>query len=163
VDAGAALKAIEVTAGGARVDVCAATADEIEADPAVRRLADKAQPRRLVAFKAARPLSPGMSLTVTIPAGFSSAEGPRRTEKPDHFDFSTYRPLALARASCGYRSCAPGQAWTLEFDNPLDEDRFDRAWVRIEPEVAAKVIASRHRIVVAPRSRRPAGLDELGR
>jgi uncharacterized protein YfaS (alpha-2-macroglobulin family) len=153
VDAREVIQRIDVRAGGTKIAVRAASDEEIEADPVVRKLVAKAEPGRFVAFKASEGLRPGMTLDVTLPAGLPSAEGPKRTEKDQRFRFFTYRPLAIARARCGWGPCTPGETWTIEMNNPLDLARFDRAQVRIEPEVAAKIGVSGSNVIITPRSR----------
>jgi hypothetical protein len=154
IDAAAVLRMIEVRDGGTNIDVRAATEDEIEADPVVRRLVDKAQKDRFVAFKATKGLAPGMNVEVFFPAGLPSAEGPRRTDAALGFHFYTYRPLSVLRSRCGWGLCPPGGAWQIVFDNPLDARKLDRSWVRVSPELPAmKMGVAGDILQITPRSR----------
>ena len=113
-----------------------ATADEIEADKVVSRLAKEASPGRWLAFRAEEPLPPDASVSVTIGAGTPSAEGPLTTPAAQSFSFRTYGPLRVTRSYCAWGSeCPPMTPWYVEFSNPLDEAAFDSAQVRIEPEL----------------------------
>ena len=135
------LRQVELTGGGSRVEMRAATDEEIAKDPAVRRWIDKAEPGRAMAFKASGELSRGVSYSVTLPKGTPSAEGPRQTAKDQRFGFYTYRKLASSGLRCGWRHCPPGSTLRFSFNNPLDEGKFDRAWVRVHPEPAAMRIS----------------------
>ena len=145
IDPAAVLKMIEVKAKAEAkeraVKVRPATADEVQADRAVRRLADDAGEGRWLAFRPEEPLPPDASVTVTVEAGTPSAEGPLTTQAPQSFSFRTYGPLRVTRSTCGWGSeCRPMMPWYIEFSNPLDDAAFDPAQVRIEPELAGAQI-----------------------
>ena len=140
IDPAAVLKKVEVKAkaevGEKTISVRPATADEIEADRVVSRLAKEAGAGRWLAFRAEEPLPPAASVTVTVEAGTPSAEGPLTTQEAQSFSFRTYGPLRVTRNYCAWGSeCPPMTPWYVEFSNPLDEAAFDPAQVRIEPEL----------------------------
>src|SRR5262245_56440857 len=117
-----------------------ATAEEIAADETVSRLANQNEAGRWVAFRIAtsnlNPLPGGMKFTVTIDPGMPSAEGPRKTTKPQSFLFSTYDQLALTYFRCGYdEPCQPGTPFHLEFNNGLDQKSFSQNLIRVTPEI----------------------------
>ncbi|MFT3775623.1 MAG: alpha-2-macroglobulin family protein [Minicystis sp.] len=134
VDREALLQAVRVRSPSGPVEVRAATEDEIAADAVVRRLSDKAQPGRWIAMKPKAPLARATRYEVAFPAGTPSAEGPRRTEKMQRFEFETYAPLHAWRLLCGGGHCVPGAPLRYQFNNPIDPDKFDRSWVRVSPE-----------------------------
>src|SRR5262249_28910248 len=74
--------------------------------------------------------------TYTVEAGAPSAEGPRVTGGNQTFKFSTYGPLLVRSHRCGYdNNCPPGTPWMIEFNNQLDLKAFDKALVRVTPEL----------------------------
>jgi uncharacterized protein YfaS (alpha-2-macroglobulin family) len=154
VDAKTVLAMIRVSGGSAPVELRAATDAEVEEDRAVRRLADKAETRRWLAFKAKAPLEPGKSYVVHLPEGLPSAEGPKRTEHEQTFGFFTYPPFRLSGVECGWGTCPPGNAWQIFFDNPIDTEKFERSWVKVSPEPETlKIDAAGSAITIRPASR----------
>ena len=67
--------------------------------------------------------------------GTPSAEGPNKTKDRQAFGFRTYAPLKIVRAECGWGECPPGAPFQIEFNNPLDVDRFDAAQVVTAPTI----------------------------
>ena len=140
IDPAAVLRKVEVKAkaeaGEKTIAVRPATADEIEADKVVNRLAKEAGAGRWLAFRAEEPLPPDATIAVTAGAGTPSAEGPLTTPAAQGFSFRTYGPLRVTRSYCAWgNECPPMTPWYVEFSNPLDEAAFDPAQVRIEPEL----------------------------
>ena len=140
IDPAAVLKRVEVKAKAEAeektITVRPATADEIEADKAVSRLAKDATPGRWLAFRAEEPLPPDALVSVTIGDGTPSAEGPLTTSAAQGFTFRTYGPLRITRSYCAWGGdCPPMTPWQVEFGNPLDEAAFAPTQVRIEPEL----------------------------
>jgi hypothetical protein len=140
IDPAAVLEKVEVKAKAEAkeqtIAVRTATAEEIEADKVVSRLAKEAARGRWVAFRAEEPLPPDALVSVTIGAGTPSAEGPLTTAAAQGFSFRTYGPLRVARSYCAWgNECPPMTPWYIEFSNPLDEAAFDPLQVRIEPEL----------------------------
>ena len=140
IDPAAVLEKVEVKAKAEAKEqtltVRPATADEIESDKAVSRLAKAAGAGRWLAFRAEEPLPPDALISVTIGADTTSAEGPLTTPAAQGFTFRTYGPLRVTRSYCAWGSeCPPMTPWYIEFSNPLDEAAFDATQVRIEPEL----------------------------
>ena len=87
--------------------------------------------------------------TVTVGAGTPSLEGPQRTTKAAQLTFRTYRALEVASHSCGWgRDCDPAAPFSIELNNPLDEERFDPAQVRIEPAAPGTTVSASGRYLV---------------
>lgn len=141
------LRSMQVTGDGQRADLRLATAEEIEGDPTVRRMVDKAEPGRWIAVKPTAPLRRGTTYTVVIPAGTPSAEGPRPTEKAAEWRFHTYRTLSSNGLGCGWGRCAPGAPLHFSFNNALDDRKFDKRWVRVSPEPEGLKISLSGRII----------------
>ena len=119
-----------------RIAVRPATADEVQENKAVKRLAEDAGPGRWLAFRPQEPLPPDATVSVTAGPGTPSTEGPLTTQAPQGFSFRTYGPLKVARSYCAWGSeCPPMIPWYVEFSNPLDETAFAPSQVRIEPEL----------------------------
>lgn len=92
--------------------------------------------KRWLAFKANQKLQPATTYTVKIGPGTPSAEGPLTSKGAQSFSFSTYSALAVERHGCGYgNECPPLSPLHIEFNNPLDLEAFDPAWVKVSPEI----------------------------
>ncbi|MCP4448314.1 MAG: hypothetical protein GY811_23685, partial [Myxococcales bacterium] len=141
IDPQAVLASIEVVAGGQKRTVRMATDEEIKEDKAVFGMVEsenkRDRGRRWLAFKPEKPLPKDERIVVTVSKGAPSAEGPLRTETPQSFNFRTYAPLRVANHRCSWgRECPPGSAFTVRFNNPLDEEAFDGESIAVSPELA---------------------------
>ena len=85
------------------------------------------QDGRWLAFRPAQDLPKDAQIRVELAAGTPSAEGPNLTKEAQSFDFRTYPPLRIEEARCG--SCTPTDGFYLEFNNPLDGEKFEDSWV----------------------------------
>jgi uncharacterized protein YfaS (alpha-2-macroglobulin family) len=138
IDAKAVLAAIAVK-GASQL----ALVDAKDLDAEARAVLDRAGEGRALAFRAVEPLPADSPIEVTVAAGAPSAEGPRRTEKPQSWTFRTYGPLRVVEHRCGWNGeCPPGAPWQVQLSNPLDEKAFDRKALRIDPPLAPNVTAS---------------------
>ncbi|MFT3697355.1 MAG: alpha-2-macroglobulin family protein [Kofleriaceae bacterium] len=112
---------------------------EIDANKQIKAFFDgekKEREGRFFAFRATQDLPKDATITISIPSGTPSAEGPNKTKSEQSFAFETYPPLRLERADCGYTDkCVPNQPLMFLFDNPLDEEKFDEQWVSVTPEI----------------------------
>lgn len=142
----AVLNAINVTAGGKKLNIRLATQEEIDKEPSVSYYIKNSQPGRWLAFRAINSdgltenALPGASaILVTIPKGTPSAEGPLTTLADQSFRFSTYGPMQFVGAQCGWNSnnsnCSPFSQWQLRFTNSIDSAKFTKDMVKIEPAV----------------------------
>jgi uncharacterized protein YfaS (alpha-2-macroglobulin family) len=96
----------------------------------------------LVRFAAELPES--TPVTVTLPAGLLSEEGPEPSRKPFVVQFETYGPLAVAKAGCD-GACAPDDyaPIAVEFTNPLrptpgewrERQQAEARWFAVVPKV----------------------------
>ncbi|HKQ78825.1 MAG TPA: DUF6049 family protein [Blastocatellia bacterium] len=138
------LKKIRLSAAGGVWGLRLATADEIAADELVNRMAKAANKDCWIAFRAVarqgddpqKPLLTGTNYTYTVESGAPSAEGPRVTAGGQAFQFSTYGPLLVKSHHCNYNNnCPPGTPWMIEFNNQLDLEVFDKAQIRVEPQL----------------------------
>ncbi|HLL24094.1 MAG TPA: Ig-like domain-containing protein, partial [Kofleriaceae bacterium] len=94
------------------------------------------QDGRWLAFRSKQPLPRDAAVDVVIGAETPSAEGPNTTKAPQQFTFRTFPPLRIQRAECGYNGeCPPGNPFSIEFNNPIDADRFDDAQLAVTPDV----------------------------
>ena len=135
IDPEAVLHTIEVMAGSQAVSTRVATSDEIEADKAARRLAERTGEGRWLAFVAEEPLPADTSISVTIGPGTPSAEGSRVTAEAQHYEFRTYAPLRIVDHDCSWYGdeCPPLTPFFIEFNNPIDVDVYDESMLQIEP------------------------------
>jgi uncharacterized protein YfaS (alpha-2-macroglobulin family) len=91
---------------------------------------------RWLAFRTVKKLPPDAQITVEIPAGTPSGEGPNKTKDSQMFSFRTYPPLRVDRADCGWGGpCRPGMALTFVFNNPLDAENFSEQQVKVSPDI----------------------------
>ncbi len=123
-----------------RIEVRSLTAAEREAERTSRRGATAgpaeraAEDARVLTFKAVSPLPTDAKVTIVVPPGFPSAEGPRLTTEAQTFAFRTYGALKVRSAGCGWgRDCKPGMPFLVALTNPLDPDRLDPGLVTVEP------------------------------
>lgn len=135
IDPQAMLDAVTVTADGSRVSTRLATQEEVEGDEEARWMAENTPEGRWLAFKAAAPLPASAQVSVVIPAGAPSAEGPLRTTVEQSYTFRTYSPLEVVDHGCswGSDSCPPLTPFYIEFNNPIDPRAYDPAMLVIEP------------------------------
>jgi len=129
------LDTIQVTAGGQTVQIRLATDDELEADKATRRIADRAGEERWLAFVAEESLPADTSIAVTIGPGTPSAEGPLVTQAAQSYDFRTYAPLRIEDHGCSWYDdeCPPLTPFFIRFNNPIDVDAYEESMLQIEP------------------------------
>jgi uncharacterized protein YfaS (alpha-2-macroglobulin family) len=135
---------IRIQAGAQSFRARLATNDEIEADDKVKKLVKAAHENYWLAFRAVSPvnqtdalLPASSTVTVTISAGTPSAEGTRTTDKPQQFSFTTFDTLGVEKYGCESEgACSPYDNWTIEFNNPLDEEAFKPSQVRVTPAIA---------------------------
>ncbi|HEX5059401.1 MAG TPA: DUF6049 family protein [Kofleriaceae bacterium] len=99
---------------------------------------------RWLAFRTVQKFSPDAQITVEIPKGTPSLEGPNQTKESQSFSFHTYPPLRVDQADCGWGGeCRPGMALTFVFNNPLDAEKFSEQQVKVSPAIdGMKVIQS---------------------
>ena len=144
IDPASVLRTVKVRAGKALMKVRLATAEEVEANEAVRKLARAAEQGRWLAFRAVHTTSgetgmalpPNASVNVSIGPGTPSAEGPRNTTKAQGFSFRTFGAFRVVKRECGYDSeCSPFDPWFIAFSNPLDAEAFQKSLIRVEPEI----------------------------
>src|SRR6185436_14521939 len=127
VEPAAVLAALELRAGPATLTIRPATTAEVQADSEASRMVAAASPGYAVAFRAVAELPADEKVTVSVPPGTPSAEGPRRTEAAQGWTFHTYGPFRVRRSRCLARGdeCPPNAPWVIELTNPVDERFFD--------------------------------------
>lgn len=134
IDPAAVLKTIKVTAGKTQLPLRLATNQEIEADQSVKELIKNAEKDRWLAFRAIDALPGNSQIAVAIGPGTPSMEGSLTTNDGQEFSFSTFGPLKVVKADCGYNNrCTPNDQWRIEFNNPIDETAFQQSQVLIQP------------------------------
>ncbi len=142
VDADAVLEHLQVSAEGQPVEVRIAAEAEIAAHSTVRYLAASAQEGRWLAFRSDAKLPADTMVSVTIPAGTPSAEGPLLTQTGQSFSFQTYAPLRITDHGCSWwdEPCRPLMPMFIEFNNPIDPDSYADDMLRIEPELPGAMV-----------------------
>jgi uncharacterized protein YfaS (alpha-2-macroglobulin family) len=136
------LAALKLEAKGQRVELRLARDEEIAKDPnlesRIESLRADGNEARAIVVTPVSALPGDTRITVTLPAGSGGGEGPRATTKPVAIDFKTHGALALAGVRCPER-CDPTSSVEVKFSNPLDNERFDPAWIRSEPAAELQV------------------------
>ncbi|HEY4179017.1 MAG TPA: alpha-2-macroglobulin family protein [Kofleriaceae bacterium] len=140
IDQMAVLDNIEVKAGNDVVPVKLMSKDEIAKDKKLDAMVQGAikgeQDGRWLAFRATKEFAKDTQISVTIKQGTHSAEGPNTTKNAQTLSFHTYPPLAIVRSECGWGGeCSPGMTFVVQFNNPLDEDKWDDAQMTVAPGV----------------------------
>jgi len=135
IDPQAVLSTIEVTADGQAVSTRLATSDEVEADKAASRLAERTAEGRWLAFVVEEPLPADAAIRVSIGPGTPSAEGPLVTQEAQQYDFRTYAPLRIVDHDCAWyrEECPPLTPFYIEFNNPIDVSAYEESMLSIEP------------------------------
>lgn len=137
----AVLETITVTAGGRTYPIRLANQEELAAVRQVQNLIANSREDRWIAFRSEEDFPNDTTVTVNVGPGTPSAEGPLTTETVQSYSFTTYAPLRLVEATCGWGSeCPPLSPFYLRFNNPLNEALFDPALVTVEPEVPGLVV-----------------------
>lgn len=138
----AVLELIRVTSKNTQYKLKLASDTEIAADAIVSNYVNQAEKDRWLAFYVVDAngnramLTADSDVTVTIPVGTPSREGPRRTTSPQSFNFRTYGALRVVSHRCGYNNtCSPYDQWTIDFTNPLDTETFTQSQVHVEPQI----------------------------
>lgn len=137
------LSALRVTAAGKPITIRAATDTEIQADPHIGQVARRAKPGRFLAFKSEAPFPVASAIKVQIPKGTTGTEGPKGTAAEQQFSFQTYDAMRFVRGNCRLTDrCSPMDSISLEFNNPIAADKFDRQIIRVSPEIPGMKIAA---------------------
>jgi alpha-2-macroglobulin len=145
IDPESVLPKIIATADGRKIALRLAAPAEIAADEKLSGEIKKLVAGQWIAFRAALPLPADSKIGIEFEAGAPSAEGDLPSAAAQSFSFRTFGPLKLADATCGYErertKCDSSDDFRLEFNNPLDEQSFDKSLVRIEPKIENAEIA----------------------
>ena len=127
IDPAKVLEHITVKADGRNVDIKLATKDEMAEDETISNLMENAQENRYLVFRTYKPLPADAEIDVTVEVGAPSAEGPLLTTEAQSYSFYTYAPLKLTDHRCGWSDqCRPLMPLVIEFNNPIDEETFNR-------------------------------------
>ncbi|CAF1355694.1 unnamed protein product [Rotaria sp. Silwood1] len=102
--------------------------------------ADEGNHEKYVAFTFKNDLLKATEYIVQLPIGCPSAEGPLKTTSEWSTSFHTYEPLKIIgwfpnETNSWQRTAAPGQNWSLTFNNSLNHSTINKSLFKIEPEV----------------------------
>ncbi|MBA2663285.1 MAG: hypothetical protein H0U74_13440 [Bradymonadaceae bacterium] len=141
IDREALIKHIEVSSPGGRHAVRLATPDEIQADDAIRSLANPLTAETWIAVRTTKAFPMASEISVKLTRGAPSAEGPRRSERDQVYTFQTHGPLTLVNASCGWGGeCLPSMGFRLAFSNPLAPAGELTDFIKVSPAIAEMTI-----------------------
>src|SRR5690606_32858400 len=155
----AVVRMIRVTAGGKRIPIRLVGKEEAESEGSTRNYISQGQEGRWAAFRAVNAdgstenALPGNSvITVTVPKGTPSAEGPLTTTADQTSTFRTYGPMKMTDSYCGWQNnkdCSPFTQWVVRFSNSIDGSKFTPDMVKITPAVeGAKIYPSGNSIYI---------------
>jgi uncharacterized protein YfaS (alpha-2-macroglobulin family) len=137
----AVLETINVTAGGQEFPVRLATQEELSVSQQVQSLIRNSNEERWIAFRSEQPFPTDTTVTVNVGPGTPSAEGPLTTQAVQSYSFTTYAPLRIREATCGWGSeCPPFSSFYIRFNNPLNLNRFDPSLVTVTPEIPGLIV-----------------------
>jgi uncharacterized protein YfaS (alpha-2-macroglobulin family) len=137
IDPANVLGLLSVTAGIQQVGINLANEEDIKSDRLVSDLIKITPEGRWLAFKALKPLPPDSDISVVIPSGTPSAEGPLVTVESQSYGFRTFAPLRIVEFGCSWygESCPPLSPFFIRFNNPLDLESFQENLLQITPEL----------------------------
>ncbi|MCA9489436.1 MAG: Ig-like domain-containing protein [Myxococcales bacterium] len=137
VDPQVVLEHLKVTGAGEGARFRLATAEEIaEVGIPMASFVAEGLEEAVVAVHPVEPLPKASNITLVVPKGTPSAEGPRTTPGDQYASFYTYQPLRIEDHGCWYdQPCPPTSTWYVRFDNPLDPAAFDASAWKVSPEV----------------------------
>jgi uncharacterized protein YfaS (alpha-2-macroglobulin family) len=145
---------VKLWGGGEKYEPRLVSDERVEDHETVRRLAEQAPDDQWIAFSPQANLRADAEFQFGLEQGVPSAEGERTTAEGQFETFSTYSALQVEKTRCQTENCRPGEAWTIQFNNPLDPESVDRSSVSIDPKLPGKEVAVRHdRIIVRGNSR----------
>ena len=103
--------------------------------------ANEGNHEKYVAFTFKDDLLKATQYIIEVPQGCPSAEGPLTSTIDQSGTFQTYEPLKIIDWSPNKKntwqpSAAPGQSWSVTFNNPLDHSTLKKSSFKIEPEVS---------------------------
>ncbi len=133
-----ALTTVWVYANNQPIRLRLATESEVEADEAVKRLAQNSLEGRWMAFTVEQPLPRDAHISVTVGPGTPSAEGSLTMSEPYTYQFQTYAPLKMEESRCGWydENCPPLTPFFIRFNNSLDPDSFQPDLLTVSPAIA---------------------------
>ena len=144
IDPQAMIGSVELGSGRSSVPIRLAGADEVDANDTVRRLSQRAEKGRWLAFRAERKLPTATAFTVRVKKGAPSAEGPRRTDGDQSYAFSTFGPMRVVDSRCswhrGDEPCPPLTPFQIEFSNAIQMKSFDKAMISVSPDLPGQKI-----------------------
>ncbi len=146
IDQAAVLARLKVTAAGGwsndqvlavhLLDAAAIAKDkELKAMVADQKLAEL--DGRWLAFATDKPMPADAAITVEVPLGTPSAEGPNLTKDTHRFTFRTFPPFAVEEAWCSYHNehCRPQTTFDIRMNNAIDAAKFDPKRIGISPAI----------------------------
>jgi uncharacterized protein YfaS (alpha-2-macroglobulin family) len=155
IDPAAVISHVQVKADGKPVDIELLDAAAIAKDKQLAAVVESAkkdeQDGRWLAFRARSPFPKDSAISIDFAPGTPSAEGPNTTKQIESFDFRTFKPLRIERAECGWGSeCRPGMPFVIEFNNPLDTDKWDDTQIAVTPEIPGmKIVQQSTELVIS--------------
>ena len=148
IDQAAVLATIKVVSGNKTFPLHLLDATEIAKDKTIKDLIGGAksneQDGRWLAFGSDQEFPSDSQVAISVGPGTPSAEGPNKTADTQYFSFQTYAPLKIIQAQCGWRKqCPPGTPFGIQFNNPLDQEKFDASQLTVTPAIpGVKIEAS---------------------
>src|SRR5690606_1802969 len=102
IDPAAVLETIQVTAGGETFPIRLANQTELAASRQIQGFIRASDEARWIAFRSETPFPNDTTVTINVGPGTPSAEGPLTTSEVQSYSFTTFAPLRVAEAYCGW-------------------------------------------------------------
>lgn len=135
------IKAITVKAAGKTYPITLISEAAAKDNAILSPLVANAQEGRWMAFRTTERLPNATQVEVTFGFGIPSAEGPLPGNTRRAFTFTTFGPLKVERAECGWGGeCQPFMPWQIIFSNPLNRGTVTTDTVKVEPPLPAMAI-----------------------
>ena len=125
--------------GNDRLELLDETAAKSEFESSLN--ANEGNHEKYVAFTFKDDLARATTYTIAVSQGCPSAEGPLTSTVEQSGSFQTYEPLKIldwfpSTKHAWQPSAAPGQSWSVTFNNPLDRSTINKSIFKLEPEVS---------------------------
>ncbi len=98
---------------------------------------------QLVYLVPTRAYPPNTPISLTLAAGLPAFEGPRRSTQSQTFLLHTYGPLHIESRHCSPWKCEESDynAFTIDFNNPIDEDTLSAEAITVTPPLGDQHIS----------------------
>jgi len=135
VDVSALARQLVLEAAGTKWAFDVVDTEPLSKDDRYSWVLQESQPDRRIAIQPKEALPLEATISVSVPAGTLSAEGPVPTTYAQSYTFAVHGAFEVVDHRCGWEGCRPWDSFEISFTNPLDAEAFDPSKVKIEPKI----------------------------